>query len=328
MDMAAQRRTASDVVPVREPLTPATARRPAGGRVSAWRPSQLRAIILLGGTVRNGGFATGVKRSLLDLPIGGGITLLEHWGAEVAELSRHLDLPTIQVRLMIGRNCISPRGWVGAEGLHLAIERDPVEFRGTGGMLRDLAEDYSDDDLLVVATANLLSMESLQQKVDRLLAGSGDVRLLTGPNQSPGGVFMLRCGCLRDISTTGFVDLKEQALPGIARSHSVRVIDGGQSHNYSIRQWSDYLAALRAWHCPVDRQEAGAYEENWQPLFRIVEEGARVDPSANVHDSVVLAGGRVEGRATVVRSLIGPDGNVFRGETVFGEMVTGKGKTE
>jgi hypothetical protein len=319
---------ATEVIPAREPPTPATARRPAGGRSSVWRPSQLRAIILLGGTVRNGGFATAVKRSLLDLPIGGGITLLEHWGTEVAELSRHLELPKVQVRLVIGRNCTSPRDLVTTEGIHLAIERDPVEFRGTGGMLRDLAQDYSDDDLLVVATANLLSMEPLLKKVDRLFAGSGDVRLLTGPNQSPAGVFMLRCGCLRDISTTGFVDLKEQALPGIAKSHSVRVIDGGQSHNYSIRKWSDYLAALRAWHRPVEQQEAWAYEENWQPLFRIIEEGARVDPSANVHDSVVLAGGRVEGRATVVRSLIGPDGVVFRGETVFGEMVTGKGKTE
>jgi len=306
---------------------PASARRPSGGR-AAWRPSQLRAVVLLGGTVRNAGFGAAIKRSLLDLPIGGGINLLQHWGNEVSQLCSHLGMTKIPVRLVIGRTCFSPQGWVEAQGVHLAVERDPVEFRGTGGVLRDLAQDYDDNDLLLVATAHMLSMEPLTHRVDQLFAGSGDVRLLAGLNMVPAGLFVLRCGALRELSTSGFVDLKEQGLPTIAKRHSVQVVEGSHLPAYSIRRWNDYLAALRARHQPEGPQETSPYEENWQPMFRIVEKGAIVDPLASIHDSVILAGRRVDAKATVVRSLVGPDGIVQRGQTVFGEMVTGAGLAE
>ena len=59
----------------------------AGG---AWRAENLRAAILLGGTVRASGFGSSIKRSLLDLPIGGGTTLLGYWGSEVLDLCDRL----------------------------------------------------------------------------------------------------------------------------------------------------------------------------------------------------------------------------------------------
>jgi hypothetical protein len=314
----------SAVAERRVPLEPAVM--PSPGDAPAQRTCQIRAAILLGGRVGTAGFGAAIKRSLLDLPIGADATLLSHWGQEFSQLCWRLAMPRIMVRLVIGRNCVAPVQTVTSPSVDFKIERDPVEFRGAGGVLRDLAEEYADDDVLLVANANQLCNESLAARVERLITG-GDVRLLAGMHGEPGGLFMIRCGCLRGISTTGFVDLKEQALPAIAARHSVKVIHG-QSAGYSIRQWTDYLIALRNRHRPENEAEGWAFQEDWQPQFKVIEAGANVDASAGVHDSVVLAGGRVEAKATVVRSLIAPGGVVRRGEVVVDQLVTAGGQSK
>jgi hypothetical protein len=317
-----------------------TSARKGAACAGAWQPNRLRCAILLGGTVRSSPFGAAIKRSLLDLPIddgGGGQTLLGHWGQEFSRLAASLGLPGIVVRVVIGRNCFAPQTLVAAQGVQLGVERDPVEFRGTGGVLRDLAEVYDDDDLLLVAVANQLSAEPLVSRVQRFWFGDGgsgersghgcDAALLAGPNMEPTGLFLLRCGCLRDIAPSGFVDLKEQAMPAIARNHSVRVVRG-DSGSHSIRRWSEYLVALRHRHRSADESDQWAYQEQWQPRFSVIENGAAVDATAGVHDSVVLAGGRVEAHASLVRSLVAPGGVVAHGQTVVDRLVTAAGMNE
>jgi hypothetical protein len=291
-----------------------------------WQPAQLRAAVLLGGTVRPSVFGAGIRRSMLDLPVSGSQTLLGYWGEEFAAVGSALGLAKIVVRVVIGRNCIAPHKPTAPDGVRMTVERDPVEFRGTGGVLHDLASSYDDDDLLLVAVATQLCSEPLAARVQRLWGG-GDARLLVGPHQEPTGLVLLRCGCLRGIAPSGFIDLKEQALPAIAARHSVRVV-GGSGAGHSIRRWNDYLAALRQRHWPSDAPEPSAYQEQWQPLFGVKEEGSHVDESAGVHDSVVLSGGRVEAKAMVVRSLVGPGGVVRRGQVVVGRLVTADGLRE
>jgi hypothetical protein len=292
----------------------------------AWQPAQLRAAILLGGTVRPSVFGTGIRRSMLDLPVSGSQTLLGYWGEEFAGLGAALGLSKMVVRVVIGRNCIAPRKPPSPDGVKLTVERDPMEFRGTGGVLHDLAKGYDDDDLLLMAVATQLCSEPLSVRVQRLWGG-GDARVLVGPNQEPTGLVLLRCGCLREIASSGFIDLKEQALPAIAARHSVTVV-GASGAAHSIRRWSDYLAALRQRHRPAGAPDPSPYQEHWQPHFGVTEEGSHVDPSAGVHDSVVLSGGRVEAKAMVVRSLVGPGGVVRRGQVVVGRLVTADGLRE
>jgi len=288
-----------------------------------WQTKRFAAAILLGGTVRTSGFGAAVKRSLLDLPIDDGQTLLNYWAYEFSKVRAALGLSRILVRVVIGRNCFAPQTIAAVQDVQLAVERDPVEFRGTGGVLRDLAQVYDDDDLLLVAVANQLSGEPLASRIQRMWGG-GDARLLVGPHMEPTGLLLIRCGCLRDIAMSGFVDLKEQALPAIARRHRVYVVAGG-SATHSIRQWADYLSALRHRHQTASEATESAYDERWQPRFSVVEKGARVDSTAGVHDSVVLAGGRVEAKATLVRSLVAPGGVVLRGQTVVDSLVTESG---
>jgi NDP-sugar pyrophosphorylase family protein len=212
----------------------------------------------------------------------------------------------------------------------VGIERDPVEFRGTGGVLRDLSQEYDDNQYLLVAHANQLLLRPMTWCVERLLETQGEVRVLAGPRQVPGGMFLFKCGCLRGISKSGYVDMKEQAIPSIAAKYRAQVVLADQMPCHSIRRWKDYLSCVRSQQAngQAQGQEDVLQREDWQPLFRLTEKGANVSASANVHDSVVLAGGQVQDGATVVRSLIGPGGVVRRGEVVVDRLVTANGNIE
>ena len=91
-----------------------------------------------------------------------------------------------------------------------------------------------------------------------------------------------------------------------------------------MRSLEDYVQALRFHH----RRKAGKsittdpLAEDFTPAFSLVESGAAVDPSARVHDSVVLAGGTVEPGAVLVRCVVCPDATVKRDRTAVDQFVT------
>jgi mannose-1-phosphate guanylyltransferase len=128
------------------------------------------------------------------------------------------------------------------------------------------------------------------------------------------------------IPSIGYVDLKEQALPLIARKHRVQVIPRARPLALPLRTRADYIRALRWYHrSPRVEPTTDPFEEDWRPVFALCEQGADVDPSARLHDSVVLAGGRVERGAMVVRSVVCAGGVVERNQTVVDRVVTAAG---
>jgi len=89
----------------------------------------------------------------------------------------------------------------------------------------------------------------------------------------------------------------------------------------------EYVHALRVVHLepdwrPDSNLREDPYAETWVPAFRIVEPGALVAPTADVQDSVVLAGGRVDEGAALARSVVCPGAAVRRGQCVVEEIVT------
>src|SRR5205085_399511 len=119
------------------------------------------------------------------------------------------------------------------------VMRDPFEYRGTGGVLHDVARELEDDDYLVVATGAQLLLEPLKELVAGLTRRGGDVGILAHRDGMPSGLMLVRCGVLRQISDLGFVDLKEQALPAIAKKHRVTV-ETWETASYAIRTAGDY----------------------------------------------------------------------------------------
>ena len=128
---------------------------------------------------------------------------------------------------------------------------------------------------------------------------------------------------MRLIPPTGYVDMKEQALPSIASQFDVKVMHVRKPTGLPVRTLSSYIAALRLYH----RRRIGKpasndpLAEDWQPAFAIVEDGAIVHPQAHVHDTVVLKGAIVEAGAAVVRCLVCPGGVARQKSTAVDELI-------
>jgi hypothetical protein len=112
-------------------------------------------------------------------------------------------------------------------------------------------------------------------------------------------------------------------LPLIASKHDVTVLHCRRPTALPIRTLSDYVLAMRHYHRRSRGKPAVSdpLAEDWQRAFAIVEQGASVDSSAHVHDSVVLRGGVVEKGAVVVRSIVCPGGVVKKDRPAVDQLV-------
>ena len=240
-----------------------------------------------------------------------------------AELAHYAALDSLPVRVMVNRNSPEPIS-VSAryQGMY-HIERDQSDFRGTGGVLKDLAGQYDADDLVLVANAAQLLIDPLSVIAAALDHKRGDISLISHQDGTPSGVMLVRCKTLQEIAQTGFVDMKEQALPLIAQKYEVKVMHCRRPSGLPIRSLRDYIAALKHYH----RRRAGKPSstdpmgEDFSPAFAIVEDGAIVAPRAHVHDSIVLKGGVVESDAAVVRCVVCPGGVVKQKTTVVDQFL-------
>jgi mannose-1-phosphate guanylyltransferase len=277
-------------------------------------------MVLLGGSVRAAALGTAIGRLVFQLPLDSKSTILDSWSGAAADLAP-LAEQVVPLRVMIDK--AAPQPLPTTNGKALEIERDPFDFRGTGGVLRDLALHYAADDYLLVANAAQILCEPLPDIVSALAAMGGDVSVVSHLDGTPSGLMLVRCGALSSIPEQGFVDMKEQALPAIAKDHRVTVLHRKQPTALPVRTLADYIHALR--HSYQRRAgvpaPASAFSENWEATFSIIEEGASVDPTAKLHDSVVLRDGRLEAKSVAVQSVICPGGILRRNEVKIDSLV-------
>jgi hypothetical protein len=202
------------------------------------------------------------------------------------------------------------------------FERDPSEWRGTGGVLRDISSEYDDDHLLLVANAGQFLLRPLVELVGALDSLQSDVALLAHRNGTPSTLMLIRCGCLKSLPEIGYIDMKEQALPQLGMKYDVRVSTLDQTATLGLRTAKSYLSGLRVMH---SRQASQPVEE-WRSAFHLVEGGASVDASARLHDAVVLTGGVVAPGAIVVRSVVCAGATVPRNAVMVQKLVTKEGQ--
>lgn len=286
--------------------------------------SGLRAMILLGGAVRATQLSSCTRRSLLDLPLDSDGTILNHWLSHAQAVSQWAALSRFPVRVMVNQNAIEP---TSADARHYAefrVERDLSEYRGTGGVLRDLTAEYEDDDLILVANAAQVLLEPLPIIAAELYGKKADVAVVAHEDGTPSGLMLIRCKALRQIAATGFVDMKEQALPLIASSFNVRVMQRRRPTGLPVRSLTDYIQALRFHHRGKSGRPASAdpLAEDWSPTFSLIEAGAKVDASARLHDAVVLKDAIVEPGAVVVRSVVCVGAILGRDKSAVDQLVT------
>jgi len=294
----------------------------------AWRePIRPRAIVLLAGSVGASSLASQIGRSVLDLPLGKSFRLLDLWRRRISEFLRSgEDSSDAEVLLLGGESSPLPAVLPAVEGLRLRAERDSGAYRGTAGALRDLCDGFRDADHILVGNASQCPGEGqLLQFVAESSPAEG-VTVGADRDGAPSGLLLVRCDALREIPPVGYVDLKEQALPRIAQKYGARVVVSPGGGAPPIRSLKNYLESVRCWHLHAslaDPRARSPFEERWVPTFSIVEEGADVADTAQLYDSVVLAGGVVRHGCSVVRSVVGPGGVVRRTGLILDQLVLG-----
>jgi N-acetylglucosaminyldiphosphoundecaprenol N-acetyl-beta-D-mannosaminyltransferase len=284
---------------------------------------RLKAVVLLGGHVRPTPLSLSIGRSLLDLPLDENGSVLNHWLNHVGELAKAVGLEKLPVRVMVDRNSPEPISAAVKYYGTFRVERDQSEYRGTGGVLRDLAQKYEPDDLILVANASQILLDPLATLATTLDQRHGDVSLISHRDGTPSGIMLVTVKTLSLIPETGFIDMKEQAMPLIAQKFAVEVVHRRRPTGLPVRSVEDYITALRYYHMRRAGRMllADPLAEDWQASFGIVEEGAVVDPTARIHDSVVLRGGVVESGSVLVRSFVCPSGLVRKDRTLVDEFV-------
>lgn len=285
---------------------------------------RLRAVVLLAGTVRPSELRRSVQRSLLDLPVRSGQTVLDLWHTQTEALARVGGRERLPLRIMIDQKSQTPKAPRQSSCIITSVERDPAPFRGTGGVLRDICRSYDSDDVVLVANAAQILTEPVTSLAKELSAAGGDVALMAHRDGTPAGMMLVRCGVLEAVRPLGFMDFKEQVLPQLAaRGDHIRIVRRAHATGIAVRTLDGYIGALRTWHqlCAGRATLDDPLQEDWRPTFELVEDGASVAPSATVHDSVVLSGGVVEEGAVVVRSVVCPGGIVKRNSTVADMIV-------
>jgi N-acetylglucosaminyldiphosphoundecaprenol N-acetyl-beta-D-mannosaminyltransferase len=290
VDIALQERAA------REPVSTRGTRDGHGGGALA----RLKAVVLLSGQLRPSPLMTAVQRNVLDLPVTEDRTLLNHWLSDAGELAKYAGVDGLPVRVLVSQSQDEPVSLHPRYREILSIEKDASEFRGTGGVLSDITREYGDDDFVLVANAAQLLLEPMSALATALDHKRSDIALVSHLDGTPGGVMLIRCATLRSINSVGFIDLKEQALPNIARSFDVRVVHCRRPTGLPLRTTGDYVSALRQWHrgpgrLPGSRRgQIDPLAEDFSRGFSVVENGAWVDSSVYLHDAIVLRGARVE----------------------------------
>lgn len=270
------------------------------GAASALR---LAEVVLLHGSLRPRNINTEVGRSILDLPLTPNLTVLGHWEEQL----RQIGAPPVQLTIVHGAN-VPPPTRPAVPGI--VLRPDPRPMRGTGGVLADVLTDRQPDDRVLVGYGSHVLRQPLTEIYQELCAVDADIVAWADLQHTPGGLFLVRCGCLHHVPRQGFVDFKEQALARMAGNATIKVVFSPATPPIVMRSLWDYLQAMLAFAGP---QQQG-HEKFDRPV--LIEPGAQVAAGARVYSSVVLRGGQVDDGAVVIESVVTPDMRVRKGQVL------------
>ncbi len=282
--------------------------------------SRVASVVLLSGAVRPTPFRAAIGRSVLNLPCGQERTILQAWQEQVAALTEMSPRVAPLIRVLAGPETLPAVS--NASGVSVEISHDRSALRGTGGVLRDIAEANDPEHFLIVANAAQILLWPLVRLFNALSDLDADIGMIAHEDGAPATLMMIRCACLKELPEFGFIDFKEQSLPEITRRHVVRVAAMPFHVCWGIRTAQDYLSALRSRELASHGERPDPLAENWRSEVQIMEDGADVASEVKLHNSVVLRGAQVGKGAVLVRSVICQGAIVRPGAVVVDSLVS------
>jgi hypothetical protein len=285
----------------------------------------LAACLLLAGGLKPSPLVAQTGGSVLDLYLRHDATVLSLWLDRFGQLGYPAPGPVIHIAH--GASTPAPNdALIGRRGFRIRIEEDRHEFRGPAGAVKDACGDYSPDSMVLVAEAARYVAGNLSPMLADHLKNKADITVGCNPDNSPAGVFLIRCQTLALVPPIGFMDLKEQWLgKAVETGLKVRVHRLPGFTSYELRTRTDFLAAARAAGGLVgatlpaspDVDEKG----NSAPKDHALPGGIEVGEGAVIVDSVIMPGARIGQDAVVARSIVCPAGIVPAGSAIVDAVV-------
>ena len=252
-------------------------------------PRPLLCVVLAGG-LKASPLQAACPVSVLDLPLASGVSVLSALLHRVGEVATALA-QRVETIVVHGAPVPAPRDADAPAGVALRVVEEARRWRGAAGVVRDAGEHAPPDaDVLVLEGARWFgtSLAPLVEEHRRSGYGATVARL---PDGAPAGAYVLARAALELVPARGFMDLKEQFLTRVVSTGGrVRVHALPAPGSVGLRTRADLLWASRA---AGGRPDGGS----------LVDSDAAVDPSAQVVDSVVMAGAQIGEGAVLARSI-------------------------
>jgi hypothetical protein len=213
-----------------------------------------------------------------------------------------------------------------SSGLAISMERDGQMFRGPAGATKDACQSYLPESQILVAEAGRYLAGDLIPIVSEHLGRSADITIVTNPDNSPAGIFLLRQRTLDLVPRIGFNDLKEQWLgKAVDASYNVRVHRLSRSRSYGLRTREEFLEAARAaggiTSAIPSRADGVSGQVDCEDDGVSLGDGVLVGRATVIVDSVVMPGAEIGEGAIVARSIVCPGARIPQGATVVDAVV-------
>jgi hypothetical protein len=289
-------------------------------------PLTLAACLLLAGGLKPSPLVAQTGGSVLDLYLRPSCMVMGLWLDRFQELAGHIgQLPVVHV--VHGKTTPPPSDAEARKrAINIRIEEDRQDFRGPAGAVKDACADYRADSTILVAEAARYVSCDLTPMLAEHAASQADITVACNPDQSPAGVFLIRCRTLDFVPAIGFMDLKEQWLgKAVEAGLNVRVHRLRDAYSYELRTREDFLTAARVVGglvCTTSHPTKGVdVGSNSAGLMHPSEGGVSIGPGAVIVDSVIMPGAEVGAGAVVARSIVCPAGKVAPGASVVDAVV-------
>jgi hypothetical protein len=295
--------------------------------------------VILAGRLRESALRESINVHVLCLPVGHSGTLLDAWLDALRSVPNLADVRVVVNNAEEAAAVTSalPRQYRTSDARpRVEVIPEAASWRGAGGIVRDATEGVPDDVVVLVCEGKRLPPPTLEPLLlamngnparDAEASGVGVTEPTCGQGvagvvgvcgeDEPAGVYAFRRRVIRSSPRVGYVDLKEQFLPSLAKAGE-RVVAAHVCDDVPhLRDLGSYLETVRH---SLNNGHGGAGEKS--PLrvsarasvsgsavldgFCIIEPGAVIEDGAVVHDSVVLWGATIGGGAVVSRSVVGP----------------------
>ena len=291
---------------------------------------QLDVIILAGG-LRLSPLRSDLKVHELCLPISQNESLLEVWLEVINELE-HCNKVVIAVSSQSDATQIQ-RTLDGINGRKPNLPKTQIivesgRWRGTAGVLRDVAQEYAKSEILLAVEGACLPPESL---VSIAAACKSETTGAVGITHKadPVGVYVFHRSVMKHVPTIGFFDVKEQLLPQMyAKKLGAHALHISNSF-IRLRDRQAYLSAISQYVMQHEKSGASVngkvYESdnNYRLVDTcVIEPTASVGEGAVLRQSVVLKGAKIGKKAVINESIIGSGIVIPNGLIVSQTIVT------